>query len=175
MLYFIVSQLSRVIHYMPHRGPWQMNVFRPKPHPGIRLIAAALPLSLKPHFVAATLTGAATRDTWMHTDSALHVVASSFVSDYGTWFCFFRPSSCVFLAVSLCAWSVLTAWVWLSQGGAVSSMSAWRLSLPHWCPHQGKTFPLNRWTHPEPFLHQTRFPFSVWLLFRMHQELAAKR
>lgn len=82
VVYLIVSYRCHVI--MRLCGCRQMSVSRASPHPGIRLIAVVLPLSLKPYFVASLLTGAATRDTWMHIGSALHVVGTGFASDYRT-------------------------------------------------------------------------------------------
>lgn len=98
----------------------------------------------------------------MHAGSALHVVGTSFVSDYGTWFCFFLLSSCVFLAVSLCAWSVLTTWVWLHGRCSVPS-AGMEVASASLVPTLGKNFPqpLNP---PRTFLPQTRFS-PQWLTF----------
>lgn len=106
----------------------------------------------------------------MHAGSALHVAASSFVSDYGTWFCFFLLTSSCFSLPSLslppCP-ACFNCWGSAPRGRRSIVRACTEVASASLVPTLGrkrKTFH-NHWTHPEPFCLRLVFPSCLILNF----------
>lgn len=101
MLFILLCQQYRAIHYTPvwsETHECLETVAAPRDKANCRCVAIVFKAPFC-GWLSNWHSNKGQMDT--HTGSVLHVADPTFVSDYGTWFCFFRLSSWAFLAPSL--------------------------------------------------------------------------
>lgn len=146
VVYFIVSQRCHVIHYTL-LWSWTHECLQSLATPNDKANCRRTAIVFKAPFAAAVLTVATTKNAWMPGGRALHVEGTSFVSDYGTWFCFF----CLILDFPCCH---SVSGLFQLFGLVLHGRCWWHggcdcLTGAH-IKEGEKTFP-NHGTHPGPF------------------------